>query len=63
MLCTKKKLLFKYVALISFIEKNMNNWQRVPLTNRTLKTPNRQLNRNAKFDVFEQLKRNRGIVT
>jgi hypothetical protein len=30
------------------------------LTNRTLKTPNGQLNRNAKFDVFGHLKRNGG---
>jgi hypothetical protein len=30
------------------------------LTNRTLKILNGQLNRNAKFDVFEHLKRNGG---
>jgi hypothetical protein len=32
------------------------------LTNRTLKTLNGQLNRNVKFDVFGQLKRNRGSI-
>jgi hypothetical protein len=30
------------------------------LTNRTLKIPNRQLNRNTKFYVFGHLKKNRG---
>jgi hypothetical protein len=32
----------------------------VQLTSRTLKTPHEQLNRNAKYDVFGHLKRNRG---
>jgi hypothetical protein len=33
------------------------------LTNRTIKTLNGQLNRNAKFDVFEHLKRNAGVLS
>jgi hypothetical protein len=31
------------------------------LTNRTLKTPNGQLNKNVKFDVFGHLKKMEGI--
>jgi hypothetical protein len=53
----KKKISFPniYISLISFIEKNISNWQRV---NRILQIPNEQLIRNIKFDVFGHLKRN-----
>jgi hypothetical protein len=34
----------------------------VQLTNHTLKTPNGQLNRNAKSDVFLTLKKERGSI-